>query len=114
MADLFTCRHCGHRTEVPQVLKGLTDQRVLEYIWRHPGCTVKDIHAALFVAQCRSNLAGVIVSKIKRVLPAYGFTIVNTKRNTGQMGRRSNHLTIVTIEPKGQSDVPSELTSSLP
>jgi hypothetical protein len=61
------CRHCGHPIEIPQYFK-TAPQRVFEFIWRHPGCTVKDIQLGVYGRLVTSNVVGMHMHRIREGL----------------------------------------------
>ena len=112
MTKHHICKYCGEWTNIPQLFKGST-QRVWAYIWTNPDCTVKEIHAALFVHNSRTNLAGVLVSQIKRGLVGTDYAIASTLIPTTRFCRPPSRLRIVSSKSETTTDVPPHHTKSV-
>ena len=112
MTTQHTCRYCGAHTNIPQLFKG-TSQRVFAYIWNNPDCTVKEIQAALFTKRSKANIAGVLVSKVKRDLIGTGYIMITIAMSNGKPCRNPYQLQIVPSKSETQPHVPTQLPSRL-
>jgi hypothetical protein len=108
-STIFSCPHCGAPTDVPQLFKRGA-QQVFDYIWRHPGCTVKQIQKNLYSFRSKSNLAGVLVSKVRQGLATTDYQIIHGRGVSKCSHRYPYTLTVVKrLKPESSPDVSPQL-----
>jgi hypothetical protein len=66
------CRYCGSHVDIPQYFSP-AQQRVFEFIWRNPGCTIKDIQMGVYGRELSSNVVGIHLTRIRQGLVGSGY-----------------------------------------
>lgn len=64
MVDECKCKYCGQVTKRP-VIFAPTPQRIFNYIWDHPWCTVKDIVKAIYGQDAGRDSTNVHICRIR-------------------------------------------------
>jgi hypothetical protein len=70
------CRYCGNPIEIPQYFSP-AQQRVFEFIWKNPGCTIKDMMIGVYGRELITNVLGIHMMRIRKGLAGTGYRMTH-------------------------------------
>jgi hypothetical protein len=112
-----TCRYCGSTTEIPAYFS-LARQRLFEYIWKHPGCTIADMCRDVYGTNMACTVISVHLAHIRKGLLSfreYTLTMTTTKSTKPRTGRQPRRFFIKpSVRTEKTGEQPTEGISNGP
>jgi hypothetical protein len=99
------CRYCGSLIQIPQLFSNAR-QQVFEFVWKTPGCTIKDIMIGVYGRVLETNVVGVHLSHIKRTVRSIDYCLKTAYLYppvSGRLGRRRTKR--YWIKPKSEKAI---------